>query len=936
MTEAFVSQSPRGVLRQREIQPVLTFLQEAATRSTGLIVDGDAGIGKTTLWQQSCDEAAARGFQVLTARGDPGEVSLTFAVLADLLAEVDPAVIARLPLVQRDALNRVLLRGSTGPAMDERAAAAAFRSVLHELAKSAPVLVAIDDVQWLDTSSAMAVRFAARRLTGPVGVLVTMRTGEPNSETMLAWSRLTGPEVVSRLRMTPLTLGGVHALVAHRLGHVLPRPTMRRIHEISGGNPLYAIELARAAADGRGLTDELPDTLAALVRERIRGVDAETEQVLLAAACTPAPTVAVVARATGHTEHEVLTLLEKGAAERIVVIAGNRIRFSHPLLATGVYTGAAPGQRREMHRRLAEVLSAPELRARHLASAATTADTDTLDALDAAAAVTRSQGAPAAAAELLELAINLGGDTPVRRIILAQRHFEAGSISAARHHLDQIRHTLPPGVLRGSATLLHGAIDGYDGSFTAAVEGLAAGVAETGEVPALQLQGLMLLAPTVAITGRDVEALGHARDAVALAERLGDATAHSQALTMWALLAFNCGDPSALDALRRAQELQGDATAVHVHLQADAIAAVVAAWMGDVASASTRLDVIREQCVQRGSELDILWVDQHATMTKIAAGDYRGAARITEEMAQRAEQIGGHQARLFALTCGAAVASYLGDVEGAKASAASAVQIAEDSGGRFLAVAPRTTLGFLHVTLGDHAAAVNLMQPLMEDFDPNLGCESMRAGWLPDAVEALSGLGRIDEAEALVTILEEEGARLQRSWMLAVGARGRALCHAARGDLDSAEDAATSALSHHHHLPMPFEKARTQMVLGQLHRRRRRRAAATAVLSEALRTFEAIDAPLWARRAQTELDRLTAKTAPEVGLSPAEERVARRAAGGMANKEIAAELFLSTKTVEANLSTVYRKLGIKSRSQLYARLHKDARVNTDSRGDPTT
>jgi DNA-binding CsgD family transcriptional regulator len=920
------------VVRQPETRSVLTFLQEAAVRPSALIIDGEAGIGKTTLWQQSCEEAAARGFRVLAARGDPGEASLAFAVLADLLGDVAPAVIARLPPVQQDALNRVLLRGATGPAMDERTAAAAFRGVLQQLTDETPVLVAIDDVQWVDTSSAIAVRFAARRLTGPVGVLVTTRSGEPTSADVLAWNRLTGPDAMSRVRMTPLSLGGLHALVAQHLGYVLPRPSMRRIHEISGGNPLYAVELARAAADGRGLTDELPDTLAALVRERVRGIDSETERVLLAAACTPAPTVAVVAQATGHTEQEVLTLLEHGAAERVVVIAGNRVRFSHPLLATGVYTGATPSRRRDMHRRLAEVVSAPELRARHLASAATTADTATLDALDAAAAVTRSQGAPAAAAELLELAITLGGDTPVRRIIVAQRHFEAGSISAARHHLDQIRHTVPPGVLRGSATLLQGALDGFDGSFNAAVEGLAAGVAETGEVPALQLQGLMLLAPALAITGRSAEALKHARDAVALAEQLGDATAQSQALTMWALLAFTCGDASAVDALRKAQELQGDATAVHVHLQADAIAAVVAAWMGDVASASTKLDAIREQCVQRGSELDVLWVDQHATTTKIAAGDYRGAARIAEEMAQHAEQIGGHQARLFALTCGAAVASYLGDVEGARASAAAAIQIAEESGGRFLVLAPRTTLGFLDVTLGDHAAALATLQPLLDDFDPSLGCEMLRAAWLPDAVEALCALSRIDEAEALVTMLEDEGARVQRYWMLAVGARGRALCHAARGDLDSADDATALALSHHEHLPMPFEKARTQLVLGQLHRRRRRRAAATAVLSEALRTFEATGAPMWARRARAEIDRLSARAAPDVGLSAGEERVARRAAAGKSNKEIAAELFLSPKTVEANLSTVYRKLGIRSRSQLYARLQGDARVNTDSGG----
>ena len=387
----------RAVSRPSESQALSEFLSAAAEGAAGLILDGDAGIGKTTLALETSQRAQELGFRVLSTRGAPSEVSLSFVALADLLADVGDDVIDGLPPVQQGALNRILLRGTDMPAADERAAAAAFQSVVQHLAATAPVLIVIDDAQWLDTPSATAVRFAFRRLSCRVGVLVTARTGEPDSPDMRSWLHLARPDAVTRVRMTPLTFGGLYSLISSRLGRVLPRQTMLRIHEISGGNPLYALELARAVDDGMAIDRRLPDTLAMLVRSRLKHIDAEAARLLLAAACTVAPTVDVVARATDTPQRQVLQLLESAEVARIVDIDGDTIRFAHPLLATGVYTGADPTSRREMHRRLADVVIAPELKARHLASATTTADADTLEALDSAAAITRGQGAPAAA-----------------------------------------------------------------------------------------------------------------------------------------------------------------------------------------------------------------------------------------------------------------------------------------------------------------------------------------------------------------------------------------------------------------------------------------------------------------------------------------------------------------------------------------------------------
>jgi DNA-binding CsgD family transcriptional regulator len=613
-------------------------------------------------------------------------------------------------------------------------------------------------------------------------------------------------------------------------------------------------------------------------------------------------------------------VLERADVARIVSIVGNSIHFSHPLLASGVYTGAEPGERREMHRRLAHIVEPPELKARHLASAAISGDQATLEALDAAATSTRDQGAPTAAAELIELAIGLGGDNPIRRIMAARNHFEAGSIAAARRHLEGVPESLPAGIIRGAAVMLRGAIDGYDGSFTAAVDGLTEGLREAVDSPPLRLQALMLLAPAVGIAGKYEESLAYAREALELADQLSDPALRSQARALWVNLHFLYGRGLDDRALSEAIELQGDSHPAHVHTRADAIKALTDAGLGRLDSARRHMRALKQQAADRGNEIDAIWVDTHATMINLWLGDYQDAAVIAEEAAQRAEQIGGHGPRLFALTCRAAVAAYTGRVDDARLAATSAIALAHQTGGHFLARPPTVSLGFANVSTGDYAATLDSLQPLLATFDREHGTEMVGGGYLPDAIEALIGLGRLDDARPLIEALEENGRRLDRSWMLFTGARGRSRWLAACGDLDAAETSARAALEYHQQLPMPFDEARTQLILGQIQRRRRRKRASQSSVEAALHTFEQTGASLWAQRAHAELSRLSGTRSAGIGLTPAEERVALRAAEGMTNREIAAQLFLSPKTIEMNLSSIYRKLGIRSRSQLHLRL----------------
>jgi len=238
-----------------------------------------------------------------------------------------------------------------------------------------------------------------------------------------------------------------------------------------------------------------------------------------------------------------------------------------------------------------------------------------------------------------------------------------------------------------------------------------------------------------------------------------------------------------------------------------------------------------------------------------------------------------------------------------------------------LAQWPIVSLGFLDVSLRDYAGALNALAPLLSDFNAGPGgTEISVASFLPDAVEALVGLSRFDEAEPFVAALERNGRRLDRAWMLAVGARCRAMLLAAQGDLEAAMAAAQTAMDEHGRLPMPFERARSQLLLGQLQRRQRHRDAASANVGAALAAFDDLGTPLWSAKAHASLGRSEVTAGPAKLLTTAERRVAELAASGMTNRDVAAALFISPKTVEVHLTHIYRKLDVHTRTELVHRL----------------
>jgi DNA-binding CsgD family transcriptional regulator/tetratricopeptide (TPR) repeat protein len=907
-----------SVARQHEMGSVSQFLVSAKADPFALVIAGEPGIGKTTLWLAALDQARASGFTVLTARAAAAESVMAYASLADLLGPVDTGLRAALPPTQQRAIDRVLMvDNDDGPATDQRAIGAAFLTVVERLAALAPVLLAIDDVQWLDPSSLNVLRFAARRLSGPVGVLCTVRT-ESDSDDSASWLQLPRPEHKQWIRLWPLRLGGLQAVLTERVGRSFTRPTLTRIHALSGGNPFYAIELARAVADGTIHPDApLPGSLAELVRERIATLNAQTRTALLAAACVAAPTVRIVADAMEVAPDHVVALLKNAEERSVIGIDGDRLRFTHPLLAHGIHADAPAARRRAIHQRLAEIVEEPEVRARHLALAATGPDTDTLEALDGGAGIARSRGAPDAAAELLEFAIKLGGDTAERRILLAGCYFDAGEPARAREILEVTIARLDSGPVRAAALNTLSVVGLLNDNFQEAADHLERALADAGSDLGLRIPALTMLSFAFVNAGRGDAALETVEVAVADAERHGAPDLLSQALGMRAVLRFMNGDGLDEPGIRRAVELEDPDVDHPTALKPSVQRALLRAWTGQLDTAADDLHAIRRRCIERGQEGELSFIDFHTTMAEVWRGNLPAAAALAEDSVLRAHQLGGALPLAVAQMAQAYVSAYLGREEDARAQIAAALETHTRSSSHRMAEWPVATLGFLEVSIGNYAVALTTLEPLLNAFRAGPGAtEIIPAPFLPDAVEAMIALGHLDDAEPLIDTLERNGRRLDRPWTLAVGARCRALLLAARGDVSGATAAALRALVEHQRLPMPFERTRTLMLLGQLQRRGRLRGAASTTLAEALAVFEELGTALWAQRAQAELARTHVDRSHTTELTASEQRVAELAGSGMTNRDVAAALFISVKTVEANLGRIYRKLAIGSRAEL--------------------
>ena len=907
--------------REEELGSVYAFLDGAVEGAAGFVLEGEPGIGKSTLWLAAVTGARDRGFLVLSSRPAEAERSLAHIGLGDLFEDVLDDVLPALSVPRRHALEVALLREEAlGDPVDQRALAVAVRSVLQLLSEREPILIAVDDVQWLDPSSSSTLAFALRRLgANSVRLLLARRLGERIQPSGL--EQALDSERVERLPVGPLSVGALHRLLLDRIGIAFARQTLLRIHETSGGNPFFALELARVLdANVDPLQPfRVPETLEELVRARISGLPAATHEALALAAALGTPSQSLLERAGVAAD-----ALVPAVVAHVIERENGTIRFTHPLLSSVLYRDLGE-ERQSVHGRIAGIVEDPLLRARHLALATELSDADVAAVLDDAARLAVERGASAVAAEqALRLTPPDEPEERHRRALAAARaHNAAGEWTRARKIATDLLGETDIGPLRAEALVLLAELEGLKRAVSLLEEALR----EARSRPALQAEIHCRLAWTTRFKRGFVGALEHARTALELADDLDDDALRVGALEMLTFLGCAVGDAEAPAHAARAHEL---ATAVgDPELLRQRTGAVVSALLARRNVDAARLLVEREY--QQWHERDELstartldglaWIELWGGRWELAA-EY--AARAREILVQYGLDVP------WVHLPSAAIAVHRGQLDFAREHSERALVLGEEQIGLHTPV-HLGIMGLVAFWSGDAAAAA-VWFDRAERQTTRLGWgESSNRWWTADHVELLLELGRVDDALRVLDLWEADAARLSRDRMLAHVTRCRGLVAAAQGAVDQAVSLLEGAVAQHEDVGDTFGRARALLALGIVRRRMRQKRAARDAIREALDGFEELGAATWVAKARRELGRIGGRTREE-GLTAAERRVAALVAEGRTNREVAAALFLGERTVETHLSHVYAKLGVRSRVELARTFRPDSEAPEQSSG----
>jgi DNA-binding CsgD family transcriptional regulator len=861
----------------------------------------------------------------LQAEPAESETALSFSGLGDLLDAVLDEALAPLAAGQRSALARALvLEEVEVPAPDPHAAGVALLNALRALASTRDLLVAVDDVQWLDAASSAALAYAVRRLRGEhVGVLLARRAGLESS-LLDDLRRSAGAGRYGDIDVGPLDPAATHQVVHAHLGVALPRPLLAEVHQASGGNPFYTLEIVRTLTRS-GVTVEagrplpVPASLHDLVHGRLLALSPECRDFLVAAAAHAHPTIEITETASG-VAHGVglLPALDAG----IVETDGDRIRFTHPLLAAGALETADPQRRVEIHARLAEVLEDPEARAWQLAASVDEPDEAVATVIENAADHARRRGAPRPAALLLDCARDLTPadqpDRAVRRAVeAAYLHYEAGDSTRAEAQLRAVIAGLALGRERASALTRLARVRAYEALPEAAELFLQAVAEAEGDTEILAAAHLGV-ADCFWYGMENLEAaLEHAQLAAALALDLGDEGLASEALGNQWTVKILLGHADAEAAGSKALAYQRAAAGRRVLTQPRFISASDSLWLtGELEQARAELHQLVQISSELGDESSTPLALYHLGHVENELGQLASALGRARDGQEASVQSGQHTSYAFNLSLESLVEARLGREEGARSVARRALELVPTTGGRRTELFARSALGHLSLATGACDEAVASLQPLRVFVHEESIVEPCVIPFVVDHVEALIELGRRDEAVELLDWYEGNARRLERVSAVANCARCRGLLASQAGDLDGALAAYKEALAWHAKVELPLDRGRTLLALGAAQRRAKRRREARETLDEAVALFERIGAALWAERARAELKRISGRAATPGALTPAEERVAALVTEGKTNREVAAALFLSDRTVEGHLSRVFGKLGIKHRAEL--------------------
>lgn len=895
--------------RERELDVVRVFIGEAAKGAAALVLEGEAGIGKSTLWLAALEHAREQGLRVLFTRPAEAERGLAHVGLGDLLDGVLDEMLPVLPPPRRHALEVALLcEEESDERLDLRALAVAVRDALHSLAANGRVLVAVDDVQWLDASSSSALTFALRRLAGDDLRLLLARRLDGGVEP----SELERALETRRLAVGPLSAGALHRFLHDRLGRSFARQTLLRIHERSGGNPFFALEVARALPDEIDPLQPLPvpETLDQVVRARLAVLPRQTRDALALAAAVGSPSRRLLERAGVDAE----TLMPAFAAH-VIECESATIRFTHPLLASGIYDDHEE-HRVTVHARLAEIADDPVIRARHLALATDSPDADVARALEDAAELAADRGASAVAAELAEQALRLtpaevGHERQRRALAAARAHLSAGEWTRARTISNELLAETERGSVRAETLLLLAEFEHDD----LAVPVLKEALREAAHNTRLEAMIRLRLAWAERFRTSFAAALEATRTALELADRLDDDGLRFDALVNLHVLGGMAGDPETPAYVERAREIAA-ATRDPVMLRvANVLVSGLLIDSGDPDAAHALLE--REYAEWRdrdepfAAELlwDLAWLELWSGSWELAADHAERAREINVQYGVEKNQ------DYIPITW---VAVHRGRLELARNESERALKLCEEQIG-FHPPLLQAVPGLVALWSGNAATAAECLGKADRQARAlGWGAPDARP-WTSDYAEALLELGRIDDAVEVVDRWEADATRLHRDRVLAQVTRCRGLVAAARGDVEGAVTLLARAIEQHDDAGDVFGRARALLALGVVRRRARQKRLAREAIEAALAGFEDLGAATWVEKAQAELGSIGGRSRVE-GLTAAERRVAVLVAEGRTNREVAAALFLGERTVAGHLTRVYAKLGVRSRAELARRL----------------
>jgi len=885
-------------------------IADARTGPVGVLLSGNPGMGKTALLAAAGE--IAEGFQLLRAGGIQLESERPFAALHGLLGPVK-GDLARLTSRQRDAVEAAISLEASVP--DDFAVGAGLVFVLSAAAERGPLLIAIDDAQWLDRGTFRALLFAFRRLESERVLMLLAARPQPEITDL----RLIG---LRQVRLGPLGADSALQLARRHAQPEADDTALQRIIHLGAGVPLALVELAGAHGAAELSAAETAGSVAQLV-ERLFG--RRLDQL-----SPPAGTAALIATLDDETQLEAFV----GAATRLHIdvaaweeaeragvlrIDAGRATFAHPLLREAVLARAMPGDRRRAHLALAEAMTAqgdPDRALLHKAAGTFGTNEALATRLEGSAETHRARAGHLPAAQALEHAARLSpavGDRARRLLDAGDSARRAGSGDWAETLAVQARAASPDRLLHARSEFLQAHVESRRGSMHAAFRRyMRVADQASGQDPDLTAMTLSYAASAAIVVGDGAGAVSAARAASELTN-VSHETLVSVREAFGSVLALLGETRQARPLL---EEVAGWYEAQPERVGAEYVAEALM-WLGDFPRARALLDDVASDARRLGAPALLVQTLVLRADLGYRTGDWPAALADASEAVRLAEDTEQSIPLAYALAVRAILHAATGSADEARASAHLAREVASRHGLAVVAESAGFALGALELAAGTPERAVLELEPVATAVASTGRGEPAVALWPADLIEALIAVDRRTAASAALSRLGAQADRTSGAW-------ARGVVHRYRGVMAGGEEYDTmfaQAITCHTESAMPFELARTRLCYGQRLRRDGRRVSAREQLRQALATFHTLHATMWVTRAERELAGSgeilrPASAAGRDELTPQELQIARFIATGATNREAAAELFLSPKTIETHLTRIYRKLGVRSRSQL--------------------